>query len=449
MMHDALDSDALFLDLYQLTMAQVYLASGQTGEATFSLYFRNFPPNRSYYVFCGLESALDYLQRVSFSTSDLEVLDRMDMFDDALLDHLAAFRFNGSVRAMSEGEVFFPNEPVMEVTGPIVECQIVETFLINQINVESMMATKAARVVEAAKGRAVVDFAARRTHGLDASYRFARASYIAGFQGTSNVAAAARYGIPAVGTMAHSFISSSPSEIEAFRAYARLFPDSSTFLVDTYDTLEGVRNAIVVAREMASRGAALRAVRLDSGDLGVLARQTRKLLDEADLPDVGIIGSSGLDEYSVEELVESGAPFDGFGVGTRVGSSSDAPFTDFVYKLVEYDREPIVKFSTDKETLPGAKQVLRKLGDDGLMRRDVIASADARESRSDSRTLLTEALEGGRFVRKMPSIDQIRDYHADAIQSLPPGLRFVRPTEHYDVDISPELIRAARLFRRR
>ena len=228
-MHDTHGPDALFVDLYEMTMAQAYLQSGQSGQATFSLYFRNFPSDRAYYVFCGLESAVGYLESLSFSEMDIDTLERMGLFDDALLEYLRSFRFSGSVRAMAEGEVFFPNEPVLEVTGPIIECQIAETFLLNQINLESMLATKAARVVDAAAGRSVVDFGARRTHGLDAATKFARASYIVGFDGTSNVRAASMYGIPAVGTMAHSYISSFDSELDAFASYAKSFPETSTF----------------------------------------------------------------------------------------------------------------------------------------------------------------------------------------------------------------------------
>ena len=319
-MYSSPAADPLFVDLYELTMAQAYLQSGQTGNATFSLFFRNFPPDRAYYVFCGLESAIDYLASLKFSASDLEVLDRMQLFDAALLDYLQSFEFTGSVRAMREGEIFFPNEPVIEVSGPIIECQIAETFLINQVNLESMLATKAARVVDAAAGKQVVDFASRRTHGLDAGIKFARASYIAGFDGTSNVRAASLYGIPAVGTMAHSYISTFNSETDAFSNYAKSFPDSSTFLVDTYDTLNGVRNAIKVAQDMTTHGSALRAIRLDSGDMVELSQQARELLDEACLHSVRILASSGLDEYSISEIVGSSIDARGrYSVKTRLG----------------------------------------------------------------------------------------------------------------------------------
>ncbi len=442
-MFEPAQSNALFTDLYQLTMAQAYHQSGQSGHATFSLYFRNFPPNRSFYVFCGLEAVLDSLERLSFSGEDLEALHALDVFDTDFLDHLSTVRFTGAVRAMADGEIFFPNEPVLEVTGPLIECQLAETLLVNLVNLESMLATKAARVVDAARGRPVFDFAARRTHGLDAAMKLARASYIAGFAGTSNVAAAARYGIPAVGTMAHSFISSFDSEREAFRSYARSFPDSSTFLVDTYDTIGGVREAIIVAQEMAANEHRLRAIRLDSGDLLALSRQARRLLDDAGFDFVSIVASGGLDEYAVHELVSSGAPIDGFGVGTRVGTSSDAPYTDFVYKLVEYDDRPVMKISEDKQTLPGPKQVHRTVNADGKFERDSITPQYQPIDAVESKPLLRPVMENGHSIVDLPDIETVSQYHCEQIQNLPPELSGTNPTGTYRVEVSEELRRLA------
>ena len=432
-------TDPLFVDLYELTMAQAYLQSGQTGHATFSLYFRNFPPNRAYYVFCGLESVLEYLGQVQFSEQDIDVLDRMGLFDSTLLDYLRSFRFSGTVRAMKEGEIFFPDEPVIEVSGPIIECQIAETFLINQINLESVLATKASRVVDTAAGRQVVDFASRRTHGLDSGLKFARASYIAGFDGTSNVRAASMYGIPAVGTMAHSYISTFDSETEAFSNYARSFPDTSTFLVDTYDTLGGVGSSINVAREMQKYDKSLRAIRLDSGDMDALSRQARKMLDNAGLQDVLILASSGLDEYSITELALSNAPIDGFGVGTRVGVSADAPYTDFVYKLVEYDGKPVMKFSQDKVSLPGPKQVFRSRDSDGAFDHDVIARFDHEVRDGKSTPLLCQVMEDGRMTAPLTDLAGIRQYHKEQTERIPATLRGTNPTGSYRVEISREL----------
>ncbi len=433
-------TDPLFVDLYELTMAQAYLQSGQTGHATFSLYFRNFPANRTYYVFCGLETAIRYLEDLKFSESDLDDLDRLNLLDGELLDYLSTFEFTGTVRAMREGEIFFPNEPVLEVSGPIIECQIAETFLINQINLESMLATKAARVVEAAGGRQVVDFASRRTHGLDAALKLARASYIAGFDGTSNVRAASACGIPAVGTMAHSYISAFDSETAAFSNYAKAFPESSTFLVDTYDTLEGVRSAIDVAREMSARGSSLSAIRLDSGDMAALSRQARTMLDEAGLQDVRILASSGLDEYSISEFARRDAPIDGFGVGTRVGASADAPYTDFVYKLVEYEGKPIMKFSEGKVSLPGPKQVFRIGDSEGMFDFDVITGAEQAMCSSKSRPLLRNVMANGRSTAQLPDLDAIRQYHQEQVQKLPRALLGPTSDGNYRVDISTELL---------
>lgn len=442
-------SESLFTDLYQLTMAQSYYQSGQRGRATFSLFFRNFPPNRAYYVFCGLESAVEYLENLAFSENDLDRLRTLGIFDPGFLKYLGRLSFSGDVRAMREGEIFFEDEPVIEVSGPIIECQLVETFILNRVNLESMLATKAARVVDAAGGRSVVDFAARRTHGLDAGMRQARSSYIAGFAGTSNVAAAAEFGVPAVGTMSHSYISSFGSEREAFAAYAESFPDSTTLLVDTYDTLGGVVNAIVVAQDMEARGHRLRAIRLDSGDLAHLARRSREMLDEASLGYVQILASGGLDEYSIAGLVSAGAPIDGFGVGTRVGASADAPYTDFVYKLVEYDNRPVMKFSEDKVYLPGPKQVSRHIGFDGTMRLDMIHGANEHAPGRGGEPLLLPVMENGKRTRALPSLDEIRTFHSRRVAMLPPRLLGPEPKGPYRVRVSDDLVKLGQRTRER
>ena len=316
---------ALFTDLYQLTMAQAYWQSGVTAQATFSLYFRTYPPDRAYFVLAGVTDVLEYLEGLTVSDQDIDYLRSLGLFDREFVKFLLGLRFTGTVRAMSEGSIFFAGEPVLEVTAPVIEAQIVETYLINQINLQSILATKSARVVTAARGRTVVDFAARRTHGVDAATKQARVSYMVGFVGTSNVLAGGLYGIPVFGTMAHSFVQSFHHEGDAFRAYAKSFPDKTTLLVDTYDTLEGVRKAISVARDLGRRGHALVSLRLDSGDLAELSAGARRLLDGAGLKDVQVFASGGLDEFEVEGLLEAGAPIDGFGVGTRVGVSADAP----------------------------------------------------------------------------------------------------------------------------
>lgn len=438
-----MDHPALFTDLYQLTMAQAYLQSGTTGNATFSLYFRSYPPDRAYFVLGGVEDALDYLEGLRFTGDDLDYLASLDLFDEGFLGHLAGLQFTGDVRAMREGSIFFAGEPVMEVTAPIIEAQIVETFLLNQVNLQTILATKASRVVHAAEGRILVDFAARRTQGAEASNKLARAAYMVGFAGTSNVLAGKMYGIPVFGTMAHSFIEAFESEEEALRAYARSFPDSSTFLVDTYDTPGGVEKAAAVASAMASEGHSLQAIRLDSGDLFDLAVRSREILDRAGLHAVHIFASGGLDEFEVDRLLREGAPIDGFGVGTKVGVSQDAPWSDCTYKLVEYDGRPTLKLSADKATLPSPKQVYRFVDRQGRYERDVIALASERPPPGGS-PLLGEAMAGGRRVRDGEPLEESRRRFAVEFDRMPVELRSLRPTEEYDVRTSDELATLAR-----
>jgi nicotinate phosphoribosyltransferase len=429
----------LFTDLYELTMAQAYWQSGQTAPATFSLFFRKYPPDRAYFVFAGLADVLDYLEGFRFSPADLDYLRSLGRFDTEFLAFLARLRFTGSVRAMREGGVFFINEPVLEVSAPVIEAQLMETFVVNQVNLQTILATKASRVVYAARGRRVIDFAARRTHGVEAANKLARAGYLVGFDATSNTMAGALYGIPVSGTMAHSYILSFESEIESFRRFARSFPDASTFLVDTYDTLEGTRKAAVVAREMKEQGHALRSVRLDSGDLLDLSRRTRALLNAAGLPEVQIFASGGLDEFEVDALVRAGAPIDAFGVGTKVGVSADAPWTDCAYKLVEYASRPVLKLSPGKQTLPGPKQVFRHRDPTGTFVRDVIARAG--ESPEGTEPLLGEVMSGGKRRAYDVPLGELRRRFREEFACLPEQHKALRSPETCDVRISAELER--------
>ena len=429
---------SLFTDLYQLTMAQAYWQAGVTAEARFSMFVRRLPTNRGYLVFAGLEDMLGALSEFRFSGDEISQLRSMRLFDDGFLEYLAELQFTGGARAMTEGSVFFANEPVLEVTAPVIEAQIVETLLLNLFNTQTMLATKAARVVEAARGRTVVDFATRRTQGIDAAILMARSAYIAGFAGTSNVLASRRYDIPAAGTMAHSFITSFDDEAEAFGAYAASFPSNSTFLVDTYDTIQGTRNAIAVAKRMREQGHELNAIRLDSGDLLALSVEARSMLDAAGLPKVQILASGGLDEFEVERLLTEGAAIDGFGVGTNVGTSADYPWLDCVYKMVEYDGKLTMKLSEDKETLVGPKQVFRRAGADGKYAGDVIGCADERmPKRADA--LLTEALRNGRRLQDAPSLDALRRRCAAEIDRLPAAYRSIRAPQAYPVSVSERL----------
>ncbi len=431
-------SPALFVDLYELTMAQAYWHSGRTGEATFSLFIRSHPRNRAYWVCAGLQDVLRRVGEFRPTRDDLEALRGLGGFDPGFLDYLKGLRFTGSLRAMPEGSIFFANEPALEVTAPIIEAQLLETYLINCLNLQTVMATKASRVVHAAGGRTVVDFAARRAHGTEAADRLARASYAVGYSGTSNVAAGIRHGIPTFGTMAHSFVTCFESEAEAFRAYAASFPDTSVFLVDTYDTLGGVRAAVTVAREMREAGRALRAIRLDSGDLAGLSAAARGLLDDAGLHEVDIFASGGLDEFGVESIVRAGAPVDGFGVGTRVGVSADSPWSECVYKLVEYDGSPVLKLSAGKASLPGRKQVYRLRDEDGRCVRDTVALADEPCSGAGE-PLLEEVARDGVVTVPSPPLSAIRARFSREFASLPsPHKALLSPTQ-YDVRVSGRL----------
>jgi nicotinate phosphoribosyltransferase len=367
---------ALLLDLYQLTMAQTYFAAGlHERPATFSLFARSLPQGWGYFVAAGLEDALAYLEGLAFHDDDLEFLEGTQLFTRAFLGHLSTLRFDGSVRAMPEGTPFFPAEPVLELTAGILVAQLAETVVLNELHFQSVIASKAARCVDVAGGRMLVDFGLRRAHRAGAGLRAARSSYLAGFDSTSNVLAGKLYGIPLAGTMAHSFIEAFDDELAAFTAYAQAYPDRAILLVDTYDTVAGTRRAASVAGALAREGHRLLGVRLDSGDLATLATEARRILDDAGATDAIVFASGGLDERDVARLLAAGAPIDGFGVGSRVVTSADAPYIDMVYKLVEFDGRPMLKLSAEKATLPGRKQVWRVRAD-GVAARDVLGLAD-------------------------------------------------------------------------
>lgn len=426
-------SRALFADLYELTMAQAYWQHGHNAPATFSLAFRNLPPDRGYAVFAGLEEALDHLEALRFNGADVAYLRSLGLFDPAFLDWLLSLRFTGDVRAMGEGDLVFAEEPVIEVTAPVIESQLVETAVMNAIGLQTMLATKAARVMRAAQGRAVVEFAARRTQGGEAADRLARVSYLVGFGGTSNVLAAARYGIPPVGTMAHSFISSFPTEAEAFDAYADSFPDTSTLLVDTYDTIEGVRRAAETGNRLREAGHALRAIRLDSGDLLALSVESRRVLDEAGLADVQVFASGGLDEFDVETLLAAGAPIDGFGIGTKLGVSADAPWMDWAYKLSEYDGAPVLKLSEGKASLAGRKQVYRKSDADGMYAGDTLALEDEQLPEDDGAPLLASVMRDGQRTGPASTLLELRERFAANFSRLPERYKTLRSPDLYPV----------------
>jgi nicotinate phosphoribosyltransferase len=360
--------DPLLTDLYEFTMAAALLAEGKADEpATFSLFVRNLPSSRGYLVATGLHEALRFLRDWRFEGEAVERLGRAAPFDPAFLEWLRSVRFTGRVRAVPEGRIVFANEPLVEIDGPFGAAQLLETVLLNLFTFPTAVTTKAARCREAAQGRTLVDFALRRAHGADAGMAVARAAAIAGFAATSNVAAADRYGLPASGTMAHSFVTAvaggaAAGELGAFRAFAEHYRGDPVLLVDTWDTAGGIDHAILVAKELAAAGRRLAGIRLDSGDIVALARLARERLDGAGLPDVAVFASGGLDEYEIARLLAAGAPIDGFGVGTNFATSADAPTLESVYKLVAAGGRPMAKRSTGKATLPGAKQVWRRPG---------------------------------------------------------------------------------------
>lgn len=406
---------ALLTDLYELNMAASYLRRDMRQEATFSLFVRNLPPERGFLVAAGLEPALEALAAFRFADDDLAYLRGLG-FEEDVLDAFAELRFEGDVWAVPEGRVVLAHEPLLELTAPMPIAQLVEPLLLNLLTFQTTIASKAARCAIAADGRELVDFALRRTQGLDAALAVARVTAMVGFGSTSNVEAARRYGLTATGTMAHSYIESFPTEIDAFRTFVLDRPGNATFLVDTYDVHQGVRNAITVIHEQGL--VEHLGIRLDSGDLATLAREARTILDGAGLPQVRILASGGLDEHSVARLVASGAPIDAFGVGTRIGVSADAPTLDSAYKLVEYDGDPVVKLSAEKESFPGRKQVFR--GDDG----DVLCLRDEPPPH-DTQPLLVAAMRRGERVGRPTTLRDARARFEEDLRWLPTEARRV------------------------
>ncbi|HXF57713.1 MAG TPA: nicotinate phosphoribosyltransferase [Actinomycetota bacterium] len=423
---------ALLTDLYELNMARSYLRRGMVGPATFSLFVRHLPENRGFLVAAGLEDCLSFLEGFSFEEADLRYLREVLGYDEETVETFRGLRFTGDVWAVPEGRIVFAGEPLLEVTGPIAECQLVETYLLNQVTFQTTLATKGARCRLAARGRDLVDFAFRRTQGVEAGLQVARTSALVGFVATSNVEAARRFGLRAAGTMAHSFIEAFPSEAEAFRAFARDFPDRATFLVDTYDTLAGVHTAVRVVREL---GLADRlGIRLDSGDLLALSREARRILDRAGLAHVRIFASGGLDEYAIDELVRAGAPIDAFGVGTRMGVSADVPYLDTVYKLVQFGDRPVMKLSPEKATAPGPKQVFRRPGFAG----DVVGLRDELPLEG-TEPLLVRVMAGGRRVAPPDTLEAARARFEADLAQLPEEARDLHRPRAPRVELSDRL----------
>ena len=431
---------SLFTDYYELTMCASYFDNQNFEPATFDLFIRRLPENRSYFLFVGLEEALQYLQSIKFTEEQLEYLKKQGFSRD-FIEYLRNFKFTGDVWAVPEGSIAFPNEPLMRVTAPIIEAQLVETFLLNTVNLQTMIATKASRVVHAAKGKSVIEFGLRREPGIDAGMKVARSSYIAGCKGTSNVLAGMAYGIPIFGTMAHSFIMSYPREIDAFRAFAKTFPNRSTLLIDTYDDMAGAEKAVIVAKELEAKGFKLGSVRLDSGDLAQISKKVRAVLDANNLEYVKIFASGDLDEFKITKLFNDGAKIDAFGVGTKMGTSADRPYLDVIYKLCETLRpdnvfSPIMKLSKGKITLPGRKQVYRFKDKDGVFIKDIVTLVD---ENIEAEGLLVNVMKNGQLFYDLPSLDQIRATALENITKLPEEYKTLTNAPTYPVEISQKL----------
>ena len=442
---------ALSTDLYQLTMIAGYHAAELMDRATFELYVRRLPPNRSFLIAAGLEQAVEYLENLRFSAEEINHLRSLAVLQGArpqfFDEYLPRFRFSGDVWAVEEGTPVFPPAPLLRVTAPLPEAQLVETSLLALIGFQTSVASRAARMVEAAAGRAVVEFGARRAHGIEAGVLAARAAFLSGCESTSNVEAGRRFGIPVSGTMAHSWITAFPTEIAAFRQYAEVFGDSTVMLLDTYDTIAAAR--AIVASQLRPR-----AVRLDSGDLADLSRRVRAILDEGDLRDTAIFVSGDLDEWRIAEIVAAGAPVDGFGVGAALSTSSDVPSLGAIYKLVEIDRDgapvPIMKRSPGKESYPGRKQVWRRL-EGGTAVQDLIELEGPEPPEGPHRPLLGRVMRAGRTESSSSPLSELRDRCRTAVAELPASVRRLRDPARYAVRLGAALQaaidRASRLRR--
>jgi nicotinate phosphoribosyltransferase len=429
----------LLTDLYQLAMLQAYREQGLNGTAVFELFVRKLPARRGFLMAAGLEQALEFLEEARFTEAECDALRRLGQFPPAFIDSLAGFRFTGDVDALPEGTVFFPDEPLIRVIAPLPEAQLVETRLINLLHFQTIVASKAARMVLAAPGKLLVDFGLRRAHGAEAGLLAARASYIAGFAGTATLEAALRFGMPAFGTMAHSFIQAHADESLAFEHFARSRPKGVVLLIDTYDTERGAEKVAVLAHRLAREGIQIQGVRLDSGDLGAHARRVRAILDAQGLPSITIFTSGGLDEYMLLKFTGEGAPIDGYGVGTSLTTSSDAPALDCAYKIQEYEGVPRRKRSEGKATWPGRKQIWRRYAADGTFAGDTIGLTTEAD---EGEALLHPVMRNGRRLEPPPSLRTTRAYTAEQLRRLPRALSRLEPMV-YPVLVSEAIRRLA------
>lgn len=429
-------ASALLTDLYQLTMLQGYFDHGMNETAVFEFFVRKLPQDRNFLMAGGLEQALEYLDNMRFTTEELDWLDSTGHFCHEFVDYLKDLRFAGDVHAMPEGTIFFPYEPVLRVTAPMPQAQLVESRLINLLQFQTLIASKAARSVLAAPNKLLVDFGMRRAHGAEAGLLAARAAYLAGFSGTATVLAGQLFNIPIYGTMAHSFVQAHDDEIEAFEHFALANPNNVVLLIDTYDTEVAAARSIALAERLREQGIAVKGVRLDSGDLGEHARRVRRILDDGGLTNVTIFASGNLDEFKLRDLLASGAPIDGFGIGSRLDVSADAPYLDCAYKLQEYAGRPRRKKSEGKATWPGRKQVYRGYDSDGCMAGDVVT---LETDSHDGEALLQLVMQNGRRMTTTESLDDARARAANELRRLRSDLRSLERAEAYPVEISSSI----------
>lgn len=426
-------TSALLTDLYELTMAQAYLEQGMDEPAVFEFFVRKLPAHRNFLVAAGLEQALDYLSELHFTKEELTWLDESGRFSSELLHYLETLRFTGDVEAMPEGTIFFPHEPILRIVAPLPQAQLVESRVMNLLNFQTMVASKAARSVLVAAGKPLIDFGLRRAHGAEAGLLAARASYLVGFVGTATVLAGMAYGIPLYGTMAHSFVQAHADETLAFEHFAHTQPDNVVLLIDTYDTEAAARKVISLTLNLTSKGITVKGVRLDSGDLADHARKVRRILDEGGLADAQILASGNLDEYRLRDLVQSCAPIDSFAVGTAMITSSDAPSLDCAYKLQEYAGRPCRKRSEGKATWPGRKQVYRSHTGDRHLDHDVVTTHN---DQLPGEPLLRPVMKDGRCLTSSPGLVEVRRLAAAQLGQLPESLRALETVPAYDVRIS-------------
>ena len=430
------EASVLLTDLYELTMLQAYYDRGMNDVAVFEFFSRKLPRERSFLLAAGLEQVIDYLSGLRFSLDDIEYLESTRRFSADFLNSLEHLSFTGDVYAMPEGTVFFRDEPILRVVAPLREAQLIESRIVNLLHFQTVVASKAARCVLAAPEKLLIDFGMRRAHGAEAGLLSARASYIAGFSGTATVLAGQRFGVPVFGTMAHSFVQAHESETQAFENFARSHPANATLLIDTYDTVEAARKVVALAAQLEKEGIAIKGVRIDSGDLGQYARQVRRVLDEGGMRGITIFASSGLDEYALRDLIAAGAPIDGFGVGTCMNTSADAPFLDCAYKLVEYAGRPKRKRSEGKATWPGRKQVFRRFGAEGRIAGDALTvEGDPQEGFP----LIEPVMIAGERLKPSPPVGALRNRAREQLASLPERLRSIERTESLTPAISERL----------